>query len=185
MLGILKDPIAIRLLTLVSAVATTSAAYFSWRQLRSQKQRWTAEDARSSPQIFIGLSGEHSSEGWFHGVWQVTNRADYELELLKIEAKCPRTLLIGALDPTTDGPVETMKVMKPGKVLEVSNVIRPPKPPSEQGLIGKNFLYKISDKPESDRGKSIRLRFYIREVENPSICYVKEGHAVVPGGRHE
>lgn len=78
MIELLKDPLATGLLTLISAAAATLAAYFSWRQLFSQTRRWNAEDARKSPNVFIGLSGEYSNDGWCHGVWQVTNRADYQ-----------------------------------------------------------------------------------------------------------
>jgi hypothetical protein len=184
LLHMIQESEVIGALALVSAIAASLAALFSWRQLRGQKQRWTAEDARKSPQIYIGLSGEPSLEGWFHGVWQVTNRADYEVELLRIEARSPATLRIGALDPATDGPVKNMKVMNPGKVLETSNVILLPRLSHDYSRKGKNFLYKISDKPERDRGKTIRLRFHIREVENPSIRYVKDGCAVVPGRNH-
>ncbi len=181
MLELLKNPIAVGLLTLISTTAATFAAYYSWRQLSSQKLRWRAEDARRSPIVYIGLSGSHSIEGWFHGVWQITNRADHEIKLIEIEAVTPQTLKIGALDPTTDGPVESMKVMNPGRVITIEQILKPTKPPLDQGLIAMNFLYRISNTPELDRGKTIRLRFHFCDVENPEIRYEKYGEAVGPG----
>lgn len=172
------------LLTVASVLAAALAAYFSWRQLRSQRCRWAAEDARKSPEVLVLLSSEHSSEGWFHGVWQVTNRADYDIELLKIEAKSPSTLMVGELDPATDGPVAAMKVVGPGKVLGVSSAVRASSSASKHGVLGRNFLYRMADTPESDRGKTVRLRFHMREVENPTIRHVKEGSAVVPDANH-
>lgn len=167
-------------LTLLSAVAATAAAVFAWRQVVHQRRRWHAEDARVSPTVFIGLSGGYSNDGWFHGVWQLTNRAAFPLELLRIEAVRPRNLFIGALDVSTDGPVEGMKVVEPGRKIAVSRVIPVKRSPSEAGLIGSNFLYRLSETPDKDRGRSIRLRFVLREVDNPAHQYEKYGEAVIP-----
>lgn len=187
MIKALADAEVMGLLTLISAIAAILAAYLSWSQLRGQKLRWRAEDNRIGPEIFIGLSGEHSGEGWFHGVWQVTNRAGHDLELFKIEARNPSSLTIGELDPASDGPVATMKVVNPARVIEVSHRVRASDPPGEQGLVGKNFMYRISSTPESisstpesSRGTTIRLRFHVREADNPTISYVREASAVVP-----
>jgi hypothetical protein len=167
-------------LTIISAVAAIVAAYFSGRQLYVQRNRWAAEDSRTSPAIFVGLSGEYSKEGWYHGVWSVTNRAPFSIELLQIHAVRPANLIIGSLDPLTDGPVMGMQVMSPGKTIEIARVVPVKKPPSEHGLIGSNFLYRISNDPEKDRGRAIILRFVFREVDNPAIVYTREGVAVIP-----
>jgi hypothetical protein len=167
-------------LTIISAVAAIVAAYFAGRQLYIQRNRWAAEDSRTSPSIHIGLSAQYSKDGWYHGVWSVTNRAPFSIELLQIHAVRPTNLVIGDLDPLTDGPVLGMQVKAPGKTIEVSRVVPVKSLRSEPGLIGSNFLYRISSDPEKDRGRAVKLRFVFREVDNPTLGCVREQVALIP-----
>jgi len=165
-------------LSLVAAVASVCAAFFAGRQLRHQRRRWSAQDARVAT-VLVLLSDAYSNDGWFHGVWQVTNNASFQLELVRILAKQPKALKVGALNPATNGPPEDMKVLSPGRFIEVSRVV-PMKASGEPGSIGADFLYRLSNVPDSDRGRAIRLRFDMREVANPSHKYARDAEAVVP-----
>lgn len=179
-LNLFVDAGLVGALSFLAAVASAFAAYFAGRQLYQQRRRWLAEDARVGPTVRILLSGTYSSDGWFHGVWEVTNRATFPLELVRIEAREPKSLLVGSLDPTTDGPVEAMKVLSSGKFINCARVVPVKNPPRDLGNIGSNFLYKISSTPDKDRGRTIGLRFVLREIDNPSHRYVRRAEAVIP-----
>jgi hypothetical protein len=81
-------------LTLLSLLAAVTAAYLTWRQLRKQQERWAIDDARIRPRGYVGLSEILSEEGWFHGVWSVTNRAPFEIEVIEIVAIFPASVEI-------------------------------------------------------------------------------------------
>lgn len=168
------------LLTLVSVIAAISAAYLSWLQLDRQQQRWTTEDARISPRGLLLTSGEYSIEGWYHGVWQATNRAPFEIEVISIVAHSPESLELAELDPASDGPVQFMKAMNPGKFLRANKVLAPFRPPGEFGTAGSNFMYRISSSPETDRGKAIPVEIFLRELDNPTQRYAVRCEALVP-----
>ena len=51
---------------------------------------------------YAGSSEAVSDEGWFHGVWQVTNRAPFEIEAIEVVAIFPETLEIAKLEPSSD-----------------------------------------------------------------------------------
>jgi hypothetical protein len=165
----LKNPVVIGILTLGSTVAAVLAAYFAWKQLRVQRSRWVTEDARSQPIIYLVASPYCTEEKLIHGVWGVENRASFQLELLTIEAVSPRTLRVADLDPTTDGPVPKMKPVSLGRVIAVAKVLPPQSPSGKTQQVGGNFLFRISDYPERDTGKRVRMRFTIREVDNPHL----------------
>jgi len=170
-LDTLKNLVFINLFTVVSAIAAVVAAYFSWRQIRTQARRWRSEDARTSPKIFLGLSPYLTDEGLIHGVYGVNNRCSFDLELLKIESIRPRALRIGLLDERTDGPVPTMKAMSLGREIAIGTMLPAQRPDGTSQQVGKNFLFKISDCPKRDVGKTLRLRFHYREVDNPHLKY--------------
>jgi hypothetical protein len=177
LVSLFKDQFVTGVMTLLSVIAASFAAYFAWQQHRHQRRRWFVEDARIGPTVLVLVSGgAYSDQGWFHGVWQVTNRAPFPLELISIQAKSPRGLKIGTLDPSTDGGVEGMRVGSSGKLLTISRVV----PENHRLNIGSNFLYKLSDTPDKDRGKTIRLRFLLCEVDNPAHHYVRDIEAIIP-----
>ncbi|MFN5399101.1 MAG: hypothetical protein ACK5C4_16015 [Pseudanabaena sp.] len=105
-----------------------------------QHLRWATEEARSKPIIYLGCSPYFTEDKLIHGVWGVNNRESFQMELLKIEAVSPRTLQIGDLDPTTDGPVPKMKPVSMGRAIAVEKLLPPP--PNQ---LGSNFLFRISD----------------------------------------
>ena len=162
--GIFKNPVVIGILTLVSTVAALLAAYFSWKQLRAQSLRQEIEEARSKPIIYLECSPYCTEDKLIHGVWGVNNRESFPLELLKIEAVSPRTLQIADLDRTTDGPVPKMKPVSLGRAIAVEELLPPP--PNQ---LGRNFLFRISDYPDGDAGKRVRMRFTLRQVDNPHL----------------
>ena len=166
---LLKNPVAIALLTLASTVAAVLAAYFSWKQLRVQRSRWVTEDARSQPIIYLAASPYCTEEKLIHGVWGVENRAWFRLKLLTIEAVSPRTLRIADLDPTTDGPVPKMKPVSLGRVIAVAKVLPPQSPSNQTQQVGRNFLFRISGYPDRDTRKQIRMRFTFQDVDNPHL----------------
>lgn len=179
-MSLFADASVVGVLSFVAAVAAAFAAYFAGSQLYQQRRRWLAEDARVGPTVRVLLSARYTSDGWFHGVWDVTNRAAFPLELVRIETREPKSLLLGALDPATDGPVEGMKFISSGKFIDCLKVVPVKSPPHAHGNIGGNFLYKISTTPDKDRGRTVALRFVLREVDNPSHRYVRRGEAVIP-----
>ncbi len=177
---LLKNPDAIAILTLASTVAAVLAAYFSWKQLRVQRSRWATEDARSQPSIYLGASPYCTEEKLIHGVWGVDNHASFQLELLTIESVSPRTLRIADLDPTTDGPVPKMKPVSLGRVIVVEKVLPPQSPSGRTQQVGRNFLFRISDYPERDTGKQVRMRFTFREVDNPHLTRKIDASLEIP-----
>ena len=172
---LLKNPVVIGILTLASTVAAVIAAYFSWKQLHLQRSRWATEEARSKPIIFLAASPYCTEEKLIHGVWGVNSRVSFQLELLTIEAVNPRTLRIGDLDPTTDGSVPKMKPVSLGREINVVEVL-----PIYPNQIGRNFLFRISDNPEQDKGKRVRMRFTFREVDNPHLICKLDATFEVP-----
>ena len=182
LVSLFKDQFVTGVMTLLSVIAATLAAYFASEQLHQQRRRWFTEDARIGPTVKVLVGGELSvsEQGWFHGVWEVTNRAPFPLELLRIEARSPRRLIIGTLDPSTDGPVKGMRVGSFGKFLTIYRVVPVRSLPGVHGNIGNNFLFKFSSTPDKDRRQTIHLRFLLCEVDNPSHRYVRDGEAVIP-----
>ena len=182
-LEIFKNPIVIGILTLVSTVAALLAAYFSWKQLLAESFRQESRQARSKPIISLGCSPYCTEDKLIHGTWGVTNRESFSLELLKIEAVSPRTLQIADLDRTTDGPVPRMRPVSLGRAITIEELI--PSLPNEFAKtrlangIGRNFLFRISDYPEGDAGKQVRIRFTLREVDNPHLIQRIEATLVI------
>lgn len=80
----------------------------------------------------------------------------------------------------TDGPVQLMRAIDRGKVLKVNKIVSPCESPEKFGIVGSNFMFRISGSPGSDRGRAIRLKVNCRELDNPNQnCYVMH-EAVVP-----
>jgi hypothetical protein len=167
-------------LTLLSLLAAVTAAYLSWRQLRTQQERWAIDDARIRPRGYVGSSEVISDEGWFHGVWQVTNRAPFEIEVIEVVATFPESLEIAELEPGSDGPVQLMRAIDRGKILKVNQIMPPYESPVKFGIIGSNFMFRISGSPKSNRGRSIRLQINCRELDNPKQTYSVKCEANVP-----
>ena len=167
-------------LTLLSLLAAVTAAYLSWRQLHKQQERWAIDDARIRPRGYVGSSETISEEGWFHGVWSVSNRAPFELEVIEVVAIFPASLEIAELEPGSDGPVQLMRGVNRGKVLKVNQIISPYRSPEKFGGVGANFLYRISGSPDFDRGSTIRLQINCRELDNPNQKYSVKCEVIVP-----
>ena len=167
-------------LTLLSLLAAVTAAYLSWRQLQTQQERWAINDARTRPRGYVGSSEIVSDQGWFHGVWQVTNRASFEIEVIDVVATFPESLEIAELEPGSDGPVQLMRAINQGKVLNVNKIMAPYESPLKFGIVGSNFMFRISGSPKSDRGKTIRLQISCRELDNPNQKYSVICEAIVP-----
>jgi len=167
----------------VMSILTLSAAYFAGRLLYLQQRRWSTEDARNvGVDIYFPCPGvEYVNEGWFLGEWRVYNRAKFPLKLLSIEARSPKSLKIGSVDPSTQGPVEGMKVGLSGKSLTYSRVVAVKDPPLRPLDYIRDCLFlKVSNTPDKDRGKTIRLRFLLCDVDNPTHRYVRDVEAVIP-----
>jgi hypothetical protein len=166
--------------SLVIGVITLLAAYFAGQLLYLQRRRWLIEDARNIG-VSITLSKECTKQGWFHGHWEVENRAPFPLKLLHIEVMRPRKMIIGTLDSSTQGPIEGMRVDSSGRFLTISSVVRIKDPPLiKRGYIHNWFLYKVSNTPDEDRGKTFCLRFLLCEVDSPTRRYVRDVKAVIP-----
>lgn len=126
-------------LTLLSLLAAVTAAYLSWRQLHKQQERWAIDEARIRPRGYVGSSEIISEEGWFHGVWSVTNRAPFEIEVIEAVALFPASLEIAELEPGFDGPVQLMRAMNRGKILKVNQIMSPYKFPEKSDGGDDNF----------------------------------------------
>jgi hypothetical protein len=175
----IADPKVIAVIATIAAVAAIAAVLIGWRQLRSQAARWRQEDERVSPKVQLKMSGDPSDEGWFHAVWAVDNRATSEVVLVRLEARKPRGLMLGMLDPNTDGQTAGMRVLSSARKYALNEVV-PPKVNGRGGHAGKNILYRISKTPEQDRGRRVLVRFVLAEVENPSHVWLREVEATIP-----
>lgn len=181
LVGLFESPFAIGVMTLLSVIAASFAAYFAWRLYHYQRRRWFLEDARIMGVDIDFPYAAYTNQGWFHGSWRVYNRAPFPLKLISIEARSPKSLKIGTLDSSTQGPIEGMRVGLSGKSLTISRVVSIKDPPLRPaGYIHDSFFYKVSNTPDKDRGKTIRLRFLLCEADNLAHRYVKEIEKVIP-----
>jgi hypothetical protein len=112
-------------LTLLSLLAAVTAAYLSWRQLRKQQERWAIDDTRIRPRGYAGSSEIVSDKGWFHGVWTVTNRAPFEIEVIEVVVTFPESLEIAELESGSEGPIQLMRAVNRGKILKVNQIMSP------------------------------------------------------------